>query len=274
MMVMTFWGAERFREKHLETDVERHHDFHPTDDGAHGVLEPHESPWVMTVPLIVLAVLSTLGGFIGVPYALGSLVSDHPVNYIEQVLAPVISPVPAGGPHAGEPGTVGEIKWLSPEPQLTDGASPVHALEGSTATGSAEHAHSPEEIRLERLLALVSVLIAASGIAAGWFMFRRRPLLQMPRILENKYHVDEIYDAAIINPIVVGSSEGLWKLFDQGVIDGFLHSVGDAVTESGRLIRHLQGGFVRAYAAIILIGALVIIGFFAYFGVGLLALAP
>ena len=94
----------------------------------------------------------------------------------------------------------------------------------------------------------------------------------MPRILENKYYVDEIYDAAMIRPIVVGSREGLWKLFDQGVIDGFLHSLGDAVTESGRLIRHMQGGFVRAYAAIILVGALVIIGVFAYYGVSFLAL--
>ncbi len=94
----------------------------------------------------------------------------------------------------------------------------------------------------------------------------------MPRILEEKYYVDEIYDATIIKPIEVGSREGLWKLFDVGVIDGLLHALGDAVTESGRLIRHLQGGFVRSYAAIILIGALVLIGFFAYFGVNALGL--
>jgi NADH-quinone oxidoreductase subunit L len=96
----------------------------------------------------------------------------------------------------------------------------------------------------------------------------------MPRLLENKYYVDEIYDAAIINPINVGSREGLWKLFDVGVIDGFLHSVGDAVTETGRLVRHLQAGFVRGYAAIILIGALAVIAFFAYYGVHALPLVP
>jgi hypothetical protein len=64
----------------------------------------------------------------------------------------------------------------------------------------------------------------------------------------------------------------MWKLFDQGVIDGLLHSVGEAVTEMGRLVRHMQAGFVRGYAAIILVGALVVIGFFAYFAVGLLGL--
>ncbi len=94
----------------------------------------------------------------------------------------------------------------------------------------------------------------------------------MPRILENKYYVDEIYDATIINPMEGLSREGLWKLFDVGVIDGFLHALGDAVTEGGRLVRHMQGGFVRSYAAIILIGALVLIGFFAYFGAHALGL--
>ena len=86
----------------------------------------------------------------------------------------------------------------------------------------------------------------------------------MATILENKYYVDEIYDATIINPIVVVSREGLWKLFDQGVIDGLLHAIGDAVTETGTVVRRLQAGFVRGYAAIILLGALAVIGFFAY----------
>jgi NADH-quinone oxidoreductase subunit L len=134
--------------------------------------------------------------------------------------------------------------------------------------------HSPDEIRAERLLAGVSVLIAALGIAAGWAIFKKRPLLQMPRILENKYYVDEIYDKAIINPIKVGSQEGLWKLFDVGVIDGFLHAIGEVVTETGRFARHLQAGFVRGYAAIILLGALAIIGFFTYSALTHLGLVP
>jgi NADH-quinone oxidoreductase subunit L len=261
MMVMTFWGPERFREKQ--------DDRHEEGDAAHvhhTVHGPQESPWVMTVPLIVLAVLSTVGGFIGVPYALGSLFSDHPVNYIEQTLEPVVSRVPASASHGeGTHAAADEMQWLSPKPQLLDGAPAIHALEGPTAA-TAEHAHSPEEIRQERLLALASVLIGALGIGIGWSIFQKRPLLQMPRILENKYYVDEIYDATIINPIEGISREGLWKLFDVGVIDGFLHALGDAVTEGGRLVRHMQGGFVRSYAAIILIGALVLIGFFAYFG--------
>ena len=255
MMVMTFWGSERFREVHEdEHDATAHF-----NDDAHQVHEPHESPWLMTAPLIVLAILSTVGGLIGVPYALSY--RGHPENYIDRALEPVIAKVPAGAGEAAEHGT--EPQWLSPKPQPVDGPPAFTSLD-EHAVGEA---HSPEELREERLLALRSVLIAAVGIGTGWVIFRKRPLLQLPRILENKYYVDEIYDAAIINPIKVGSREGLWKLFDVGVIDGFLHSLGDAVTETGKVVRHLQAGFVRGYAAIILLGALAVVAFFAYYGV-------
>ncbi len=263
MMVMTFWGKERFRDPHHDHLESTHEDAHDTH---HGIHEPHESPWVMTVPLIVLAVLSTVGGFIGVPYALGSLVSDHPVNYLEQTLEPVIAKMPAVDDHGAATDSHGPI-MLSPPPQPHDGAPAITPLDGAHET--AVH-HSPEEIRMERILTLVSVLIAAIGIGIGWMVFKKRPLLQMPRLMENKYYVDEIYDAAIINPITVGSREGLWKIFDVGVIDGFLHSLGQVVTETGRVARHLQAGFVRGYAAVILLGALAVIGFFAYYGVSAL----
>jgi len=273
MMVMTFWGSERFRENHDAHPAETpaHGDPHVSDhDGGH-VHIPHESPWTMTVPLIVLAVLSTLGGLIGVPYALGSFFSDHPTNYIEQTLGPVISEVPAAGHGEHGEAATEHVEWLSPKPQETDAAPPIHSLD-TTAAATAEHPHSPEEIRAERLLALLSVVIAAIGIAFGWVIFKKRPLLEMPRLLENKYYVDEIYEKTIINPITVGSREGLWKLFDIGVIDGFLHAIGDVVTETGGLLRRLQAGFVRGYAAIILLGALAVIGFFAYSAVNGLGL--
>ncbi len=245
MMVMTFWGNERFRERQIE---------HAEDEPAHhGVHEPQESPWIMTVPLIVLAVLSTIGGFIGVPYALGSLVSGHPTNYIERTLD-----------SAEVHGESAQPIWLSHPPSPHDGEPALTPLGESHETGET---HSPEQVSAERLLALVSLLVALTGIAIGWLIFRKRPLLQMPRLLENKYYVDEIYNKTIINPMHLGSREGLWKTFDVGVIDGFLHAVGQAVTEAGLLVRHLQAGFVRGYAAIILLGALAMIGFFAYFGI-------
>jgi NADH-quinone oxidoreductase subunit L len=257
MMVMTFWGQERFRDNHAA------HDDH--SDHHHGPVEPHESPWLMTVPLIVLAVLSTVGGFIGVPYALSSIVGDKDINVIEHTLDPVVASVPASAHGAseshGEPATSGETH---PPAQDAHGAPATTAP--PTTAAETHAAHSPEEISAERILAVVSVLIGLAGIGAGWFMFQKRPLLQMPRLLENKYYVDEIYDTTLIRPIEAISREGLWKIFDIGVIDGILHGIGEAITEGGRLARHLQAGFVRGYAAIILVGALILIGLFAYLG--------
>ena len=86
LMVMTFWGEERFREKHASKEQ--------APDHHHGPVEPHESPWVMTLPLIVLAVLSTVGGFIGVPYALSSIFTDRDVNVLEHTLEPVVATAP------------------------------------------------------------------------------------------------------------------------------------------------------------------------------------
>jgi NADH-quinone oxidoreductase subunit L len=269
LMVMTFWGQERFGDEHADDDHHRaEHDGHsPEAAPAHEVHTPHESPLSMTIPLIVLAVLSTLGGLVGVPYAMSSLLGGHPENYFEERLAPVISQVPAANP--GEAGAE-DVHWLSPPPQAVDGKPAVAPVGEAPSAATAHETPTPEELRAERLLALISVLIALSGIAIGWFMFERQPLRAMPRLLEDKYYVDEVYDAAVINPILVGSREGLWKIFDLGVIDGIIHTVGNAVVRFGRTIRYMQIGFVRGYAAIILAGALIIIGYFAYAGANVL----
>jgi NADH-quinone oxidoreductase subunit L len=240
MMVMTFWGSERFREAHPA---------HEEPDSHHGPVEPHESPWIMTVPLVVLAVLSTIGGFIGIPYALSAAFTDRNVNVIEHTLEPVVAKIEtSGGQARAEPvsAPVDESHAPAPVPQ----------------PAPAEHT----EVTAERMLAGLSVLLGLLGIGAGWYVFKRRPLLEMPRLLENKYYVDEVYDAALVHPIEAVSREGFWKIFDIGVLDGLLHSIGEVVIEFGRLGRYLQAGFVRGYAAIILVGALILIGLFAYLG--------
>jgi NADH:ubiquinone oxidoreductase subunit 5 (subunit L)/multisubunit Na+/H+ antiporter MnhA subunit len=215
----------------------------------------------------VLAILSTVGGLIGIPYALGSLVGAHVPNYFEQTLEPAIAhPVAQteGAPHANEAPGQREPKWLSPAPPRTDGAAPLSVGEGSQGEAARERAHSPEELNAERLFTLISVAIAIAGIALGWFIYRRRPLLAAPRILEEKYYVDEIYNAGIINPIKDVSRVGLWRIVDVNVIDYMVNGIGRGITEIGSVVRYLQVGFVRWYAALILLGAVAVLGYFAF----------
>jgi NADH-quinone oxidoreductase subunit L len=307
LMVMTFWGKERFADAHAggQADEAHAHAFdegekphdaehasagdrpqhepgehvddahddahaavpagvtgHDAHGGHHGPFKPHESPWTMTVPLIVLAILSTLGGLVGVPYALSGGAIN---NYFERTLEPVISnPKEASEATAHGEGAAEGPRMLSKEPQPHDGASPLSVGEGSQHEPAAERAHSAEEVSQERLFTGISVLIALAGLGIGWAAFKKRPLREMPRLLENKYYVDEVYNAALINPIKVGSREGLWKIFDIGVIDGIVNGMGRAIREIGGAVRYLQGGFVRGYAAIILLGALAAIGYFTF----------
>ncbi|HLA96453.1 MAG TPA: proton-conducting transporter membrane subunit, partial [Pyrinomonadaceae bacterium] len=276
MMVMTFWGKERF---HDEIEGEHHDtlhdaraevaengtsDTHAADDDEdehHHALphdfKPHESPWSMTVPLIVLAILSTVGGLVGIPYAMSSLFGAGDVNGFEHTLEPVIAK--AGEVHApAQSSETKEVKHFL-------------ASETTAASGAESHeTHSPEVIAKERWLALLSVVLAAIGIAIGWFTFRSDPLRKMPKILEQKWRLDEFYNGYIVDPITKLSREGLWKGFDVGFIDGIVNGIGNAVAEFGSVVRRVQVGFVRSYAAVILLGALAVIGYFIYYGLKLI----
>jgi NADH-quinone oxidoreductase subunit L len=299
LMVMTFTGGERFRETnaggqaddahaqaydqgHAPHDAQHtsvavgHDEAHaiasqPADDDSHaheahhGPVEPHESPWVMTVPLIVLAVLATVGGLVGIPYALsGGAVP----NYFEQTLEPAVAHAPerggATGHEAAATGQANEPQLLTREPQQVDGASPLSVGEGQAGEPAQERAPTTAEINQERLFTGISLLIAIFGIGLGYLVFSKHPLRALPRLLEQKYKVDELYDTVIINPIKYVSREGLWKLFDVGVIDGLVNGLARATREVGNGVRRVQFGFVRSYAAIILLGALAVIGYFLY----------
>src|SRR6185436_5065319 len=161
LMVMTFWGKERFGPEHSAHD-------HPHADD-HAAHRPHESPLSMTIPLIVLAILSTIGGLVGVPYALSSITGGHPENYFERTLDPVVN---KAGEATHGPET-SEVRWESPAPQEVDG-KPAFGL--ATHESAAEASHDPAEISQERLFTLISVMIALTGIGIGWFMFQRQPL--------------------------------------------------------------------------------------------------
>ncbi len=121
-----------------------------------------------------------------------------------------------------------------------------------------------QAVAQERQFTGISIVVGLLGIGLGWVLFSKRPLMRLPRLLENKYYVDEIYDAALIEPIKAGSREGLWRFFDVGVIDGIVNGIGRGTAALGGVLRYLQPGFVRSYAAIILLGALAVVGYFAW----------
>jgi len=223
MMVLTFFGQERFG-KHDEHQGEHH--------GAHHG-KPHESPASMWVPLAVLAVLSIVAGFIGVPKALGGS------NHFEHFLEPVIAHVQPAG----------------------------HAHEAVTAAPVAAAAHPVEEAHdtsTELALTGLSVLLGFIGIGIGFGIFNRNPLKKMPTILENKYYVDEFYEASVIGPIEHTSRDLLWKVVDVRIIDGFVNGVARMFSDLANLLRYTQTGYARNYAAVILIGAIIVIGYFGY----------
>ena len=93
----------------------------------------------------------------------------------------------------------------------------------------------------------------------------------MPSILENKWYVDEVYNRGIVDPITSASRNGLWKVFDVGIIDGIVNGLASFMAEFGDTVRRVQVGFVRSYAAFILLGGLVVIGYFVYYGFRLLS---
>jgi NADH-quinone oxidoreductase subunit L len=137
---------------------------------------------------------------------------------------------------------------------------------GVPVTELAEEAHETE-----LALMAVSTVVAIAGIGlAVYFFLRKREAAdrlaeQFPgprRLLENKYYVDEVYDAAIVQPIGLVSEHGLWKTLDVRVIDGAVNGMATAVQGSAELLRRLQTGSVRAYAASLFFGVVMVLGYY------------
>ena len=233
-------AAYMFRLVFLTFHGERRHDApspaHQQEDesaaqahhDSHGAgSHPHDAPPAMALALIVLALGSVLAGYVGVPHALGG----H-----NQMAA-----------------------WLAPSFAVSGAVVEELAVAGG------------EEVALEFTLMGVSIAVALGGIAIAVVIWLRRPEIAasmarrypgLHRLLLNKYYVDEAYDAAIVRPIRVGSEERLWRGFDVRVIDGAVNGTGAIVAGSASVLRLVQTGSVRTYAGSMLIGVVVILGYY------------
>jgi NADH-quinone oxidoreductase subunit L len=201
LIFLTFFGAPRYDEHKVHV---------------------HESPYNMTVPLILLAILSTVGGWVAAPHLVGG------ADYFEKFLHPVFA--------AYAPATA-ETAVQAAEPA---GMMLLHALTGWP------------------------VLIALLGLLLAWWFYIKSP--QTPKkladslrapytLILHKYYVDELYNAAIIQPLLWISTNVLWHVVDETVIDGTVNGVARVARESGSQLREIQSGNARSYATWVVIGA-------------------
>ena len=202
----------------------------------------HDAPPAMALALVVLAIGSVAAGYVGIPHALG------------------------GHNNLGE--------WLKPS-FVSGVASAAGATEG--AATEAVSAAGPEaeggaaETSLELTLMLVSSTIALLGIGIAYVIWNKRREIAdraartfggLYTLLLNKYYVDELYDATIVQPIKVISTEGLWRGFDVKVIDGAVNGTAALVDGGAAVLRRLQTGSVRTYAGSLLLGVVIILGYY------------
>jgi NADH-quinone oxidoreductase subunit L len=212
--------------------------------GSHGHGgTPHESPWVMVVPLIILGFLSLVGGWIGVPAALGG--SDH----FEHFLAPV---------------------FASYAPPAQSYVKAPNAEEIAHAQ-AAEH----EETSTEWLFMGISVGAALIGFAGAWYLYYKRTDLPakmaasaggLYRLVLDKYRIDELYGAVFIQPLILLSTNVFWKGIDQGVIDGAINNFAAGAQETSDAMRHMHSGNIRSYAGWVAAGAAAVIAFMVWRG--------
>ena len=118
--------------------------------------------------------------------------------------------------------------------------------------------------------ALVAVSVGAGvcGFVLAWLLYVARPELPgalagkagaLYRLVYNKYFVDEIYDAAVVRPVVGGSRCFLWRGVDVGVIDGAVNGIGERSRGIGGVLKRLQSGYIRSYAAWVVLGCVAVL---------------
>jgi NADH-quinone oxidoreductase subunit L len=210
------------------------HDAH----GGHGHGGIHESPKVMLIPLVILALLSVGGGWVGID------------NRFENFLAPVFE---SGHPVASET---------------------ANATAGET--GRTTQPAAAEDHGTETLLMGISILAALAGLILAWLLYYSRPHLPQ-RIAQalgglyttvlNKYYVDEIYATIFVKPLVAGSTKILWHGIDQGIIDATIDNSAEGAREVSDTVRHMQSGNLRSYAGWIAAGAAAVVCYMVWMGI-------
>lgn len=117
---------------------------------------------------------------------------------------------------------------------------------------------------------VISSVIGLAGIAFAWTRYSKRvpsdePTGTLHKLLANKYYIDEIYNVLIVQPIKNGSHFLLWKLVDNGIIDGIVNGVAALVRFIGGMLRRLQTGIVQAYIVSMVLGIVLFLAYYLFF---------
>ena len=250
LVYMAFFGERRGGDAHDSSHGQADVHGHAGHDGHHGGGHLHDAPMAMAIALVVLALGSVAAGYVGVPRVLGG------ANRIEAYL---------------EPSFVAHVEEIA-------AAEPVTVPEGGAAghvaaeAGGVEHGGAEASGNsMEMPLMVFSVLVAFAGIGLATFFFWYKPdaadavaaqFSGLHTLLLNKYYVDELYNAVIVQPIKQVSTGVLWRGVDAGIIDGTVNAVGLVVRGWSAVLRRLQTGSVRAYAMSLFVGVVVIVGYY------------
>jgi len=185
----------------------------------------HESPRVMTIPLVILGVMSVIGGLAGISKAFpllgGSRFLSEKLN-IMRFLEPV-----TGGHHVVGGEAVGLERWM---------------------------------MLVSLIIALLGIYVAYLFYIRSPQLPNRlaRRLKGAYNLVLNKYKVDELYDFLFVNP-AKRFSVFLWRIWDDRIIDGIVNGVASFCKVCGRVGRRVQTGYVQTYILLIIIGAVLII---------------
>jgi len=203
LVFLTFFGTFR------GTEEQRHH--------------LHESPASMTIPLIVLALLSTVGGFLGIPEVFGA---DHVLG-----------------------------NYLAPLYDFARIANPA-ALEAPQVDHATEYMLMALSVAVAVIAAIVAYIMYVSKKTVPAPEGER--LSPVHNLIYHKYYIDELYNAIIVRPVMWLSSV-FYRFVDTVLVDGVVNGFGKLVMQSGRTLRYAQSGAIGFYLLVMVFSVVLIL---------------
>jgi NADH-quinone oxidoreductase subunit L len=226
MYFLVFHGKERF-DQNPDVHHDDHHDAHGHDD-HHGHHEPHESPWVVTVPLVLLAIPSVVIGYLAIsPMLFGEFFKD--AIFVNAEKHPVMEEL-------------------------------AHAFHGPLQMALHAFSTLPFWLALGGVVVAYYMYMVNPALPAAI----KRNAMPIFKLLENKYYLDWINE----NILARGAralGTGLWKGGDQALIDGLLvNGSWKVVGAIAGIARKLQTGYLYHYALVMILGIFVLMTYFVW----------